>query len=73
MEHVWLPSLLSPNYEVLKDSPSSLVRVSPMPDGKYLWQFRRVVSYAATIEQAREYVEAGAEFFETHRRNPYAT
>lgn len=44
-----------------------------MPDGRYLWQFRKVASYADTVEQAKEYVEAGAEYFDVMHRNPYAT
>jgi hypothetical protein len=36
-----------------------------------MWQFRKTVSYAATIEQAIALVEAGAEYFETMKRNPY--
>lgn len=43
-----------------------------MPDGRYLWQFRKVASYAPTVDQAKDYVEAGAEYFQTMRRNPYA-
>lgn len=71
MDHVWLPSTLSRDYEFLKGSPNSMVRTKPMPDGRYLWQFRKVASYAPTVAAAKEYVEAGAEFFSVHKRNPY--
>jgi 2-methylisocitrate lyase-like PEP mutase family enzyme len=30
-----------------------------------------VASYADSIDQAKAYVEAGAEFFAVFRRNPY--
>lgn len=72
MNHVWLPSPISPKYVLLQGFTSAMVRTEPMPDGRYLWQFRKVYSYAATVEQAKDYVEAGAEFFDTFRRNPYA-
>jgi hypothetical protein len=59
-------------YLILQGCKDAMVRTAPMPDGRYLWQFRKVVSYAATVEAAKDYVEAGAEYFETMRRNPYA-
>jgi hypothetical protein len=71
-EHVWSPHPQNGNYILLKGSPDALVRVKPMPDGRYLWQFRKVVSYAPTIQIAKNAVEAGAEFFQVMRRNPYA-
>lgn len=71
MNHVWHPSPISPKYVLLQGFTSAMVRTEPMPDGRYLWQFRKVASYAATVEQAKEYVEAGAEFFDVFRRNPY--
>lgn len=69
--HVWKPHARHAAYIELQGSKDSLVRVQPMPDGRYLWQFRKVVSYAATVDAAKDYVEAGAEFFEVMRRNPY--
>lgn len=72
MDHVWLTHKTMPHYLLLQGYTNALVRVEPMPDGRYLWQFRKVVSYANTIEQAKDYVEAGAEYFQTMRRNPYA-
>lgn len=71
LPHVWQPHPRMPYIE-LAGSRDSLVRTKPAPDGRYLWQFRRVVGYAATVDQAREYVEAGAEFFGAMHRNPYA-
>ena len=55
----------------LNDAQNASVRVKPMPNGKFMWQFRKVVSFAATVEEAKEYVEAGLEYFETMRCNPY--
>jgi hypothetical protein len=77
MDHIWHPSLVMPTkYLLLQGFTSAMVRTDPMPDGryrgKYLWQFRKTVGYADTVDQAKDYVEAGAEFFDTFRRNPYA-
>jgi hypothetical protein len=72
MDHVWHPSPVSTKYILLQGFTSAMVRTEPLPGGLYLWQFRKVVGYTATIEEAKEFVEAGAEFFETFRRNPYA-
>lgn len=72
MNHVWLPHPHNKDYLLLQGFTNALMRVKPMPSGRYLWQFRKFASYADTPEQAREYVEAGAEFFATMRRNPYA-
>lgn len=69
--HVWHPHPHNPNYALLQGFTNALVRTEPMPNGKYLWQFRKVASYAATIAEAKEYVEAGAEFFQAFHRNPY--
>jgi hypothetical protein len=68
----WKPHATNPRYVVLEGQKDSLVRTAPMTDGRYLWQFRKIVSYAASVAAAKEYVEAGAEYFETMRRNPYA-
>jgi hypothetical protein len=70
MEHVWAPR--ATHWLQLQGPSHALVRVRPMHDGKYLWQFRDTVSFADTVEQAKDYVEAGAEFFSVMRRNPYA-
>lgn len=70
MQHTWKPR--AQNWLQLDGTSHALVRTKPMPDGRYLWQFRKVVSFAPTIEAAREFVEAGAEFFDVMRRNPYA-
>lgn len=72
MQHTWKPRTESPHWLELQGSARAFVRTRPMPDGRYLWQFRKVVSYAPTIDAAKEYVEAGAEFFEVMHRNPYA-
>lgn len=71
-DHVWHPHPRNPEWLLLQGFTNAMVRTRPMPDGRYMWQFRKVASYADTVESAREYVEAGAEFFESFRRNPYA-
>lgn len=72
-DHVWQPCANSPDkWLFLQGYTCASVRLKPSPNGRFMWQFRKVVSYADTVESAREYVEAGAEFFETFRRNPYA-
>ena len=59
-------------YVRLADRDNAMVRCKPSPGGKgYMWQFRKVVSYAPTIQDAIAYVEAGAEFFDVMKRNPY--
>jgi hypothetical protein len=68
--HTWLPAH-NPDYLLLQGYSSALVRTKPMPNGKYLWQFRKVAGYADTPEAAKDYVEAGSEYFQTFRRNPY--
>ena len=52
---------------------NAAVRRWPSPNGKHMWQFRKTVSYASTVSEAKEYVEAAAEFFDVMRRNPYGT
>lgn len=69
MEHIWKPR--AQKWLQLEGPSHALVRTEPMPNGKYLWQFRRVVSFADTLEEAKNYVEAGAEFFAVMHRNPY--
>lgn len=60
-------------YVLLDGNASMSVRCKPCPMGSgYMWQFRKTVSYAPTIEQAINYVEAGKEFFDVMRRNPYS-
>ena len=71
MQHTWHPHPTMP-YLLLQGFTNALVRITPMPDGRYLWQFRKVVSYADTVDKAKDYVEAGAEYFDSFRRNPYA-
>lgn len=58
-------------YVMLEGHKDTLVRTVQSQNGQYLWQFREVCSYAATIEQAKDFVEAGVEYFEVMRRNPY--
>lgn len=72
MEHIWQQHERVPYYLVLASARHAMVRTDPMPNGRYLWQFRKVVGYADSVESAKEYVEAGAEFFDVMRRNPYA-
>lgn len=55
---------------VLDGQPNQAVRCKPDRNG-YMWQFRKTIAYAATIEQAIAFVEAGAEFFNVMKRNPY--
>ena len=56
---------------ILNDT--ACVCCKPDPTGKgYLWQFRKIYSFAPTIGDAINYVEAGQEFFEVMHRNPYA-
>ena len=71
MQHAWEQHSKLLHWVRLNGRNDSAVRTRPMPDGRYLWQFRKVVSYAETVERAKEYVEAGAEFFDVMRRNPY--
>ena len=70
--HIWQPHPEPFPYLMLKGHKDAFVRTSPSPNGRYLWQFRQVVSYADTVDKAKDYVEAGAEYFEVMRRNPYA-
>lgn len=71
VDPVWSVHSTNPDYVVLEGFTSAQVRTKPLPDGRYLWQFRKMVSYAATVEAAKAYVEAGAEYFQVMRRNPY--
>lgn len=55
---------------ILNDT--ACVCVTPDPTGKgYLWQFRKIYSFASSLIEAMQYVEAGQEFFEVMKRNPY--
>lgn len=69
--HNWRPHASLP-YLVLHGFTDALVRTEPMHDGKYLWQFRKTAGRADTVEAAKDFVEAGAEFFQSMRRNPYS-
>lgn len=70
VDHVWRehPSL---PYLLLQGYTCAQVRTKPLPDGRYLWQFRKVAGYAATLRDAIDCVEAGSEFFQVFRRNPW--
>ena len=70
MDHIWHSHPTMP-YLVLQGFTCASVRTKPCPDGRYLWQFGEVASYADSVDMAKDYVEAGAEYFETMRRNPY--
>jgi hypothetical protein len=72
LDHTWRHTGRDNRFLELADSRDSIVDTRRSPNGRYLWQFRKVASYADTIEQAKDYVEAGAEFFDVMRRNPYA-
>lgn len=72
MNHVWLPHPTNKNWQSLQGVVNGFVRMKPSPDGRYMWQFRLTVSYAESIEAAKQFVEAGAEFFDTMHRNPYS-
>lgn len=73
MEHTWHTHPQTPHYLILAGHANALVRTKAEWNGRYLWQFRNVVSYATTIADAKNYVEAGAEFFEVMHRNPYSS
>lgn len=70
MNHVWHPHPTNARFLLLQGYTNALVDTQPIR-GRYLWQFRKVASYADTIDAAKDYVEAGAEYFQTFRRNPY--
>lgn len=72
MDHVWHPHPTNSRFLLLQGFTNALVDTTIAPNGRYLWQFRKVASYADTVDAAKNYVEAGAEFFQTLRRNPYA-
>lgn len=72
MNHVWHPHPDRSRFLLLQGFTNALVDTVPSPTGKHLWQFRKVASYADSVEKAKDYVEAGAEFFDVFRRNPYA-
>ena len=69
--HTWKPHATMP-YLILDGVANALVRTKPLPCGQYLWQFRKTAGKAATLDKAKDYVEAGAEYFDVMRRNPYA-
>ncbi len=58
--HVWR-EIAGGKWIALAGHKNAVVRVKPSPNGKYLFQYRTVASYADTIERAKEYVEAAAE------------
>lgn len=70
--HVWNPSPRNPRFLELQGVKDAVVDTRTAPNGRFLWQFRKVASYADTIAAAKDYVEAGAEFFSVMRRNPCA-
>jgi hypothetical protein len=70
--HVWHPHPGNSRFLLLQGFTNAVVDTQKAPNGRYLWQFRKVASYADTVEAARSYVEAGAEYFQTMHRNPYA-
>ena len=67
----WIPHRGVVPYDIAEGHRDACVRTVPSPNGLYLWQFRGVCSYAETIAQAKELVEAGIEYFAVFRRNPY--
>lgn len=71
MDHVWHLHPTNSKYLLLQGVTNALVRTEASPNGAHLWQFRKIVSYAKTVMEAKDYVEAGAEFFAVMRRNPY--
>lgn len=70
-DHTWCCHPRIGHYEILQGFTAAMVRTKPSPNGRYLWQFRGVASYADTVREAKDYVEAGAEHFAALRRNPY--
>lgn len=72
LKHVWKTLPHAPSYLQLQVGyRNALVRTIPMPCGRYLWQFRNVSGRAESLRDAIDCVEAGAEFFEVFRRNPW--
>jgi hypothetical protein len=71
VDHVWRAHPNNKSYLVLQGSRNALVRTIALPSGRYLWQFRNVSGAANTLRGALDCVEAGAEFFEVFRRNPW--
>ena len=71
-DHVWHPHPTNPRFLVLQGFTNACVDTRTAPNGRYLWHFRKVASYADSVGAAKDYVEAGAEFFSVMHRNPYA-
>lgn len=68
-QFIWQP--LGPRWLELKCPVDAVVRTEPSPCGAFMWQFGRFVGYASTVAEARDYVEAGAEYYAAFKRNPY--
>jgi len=68
--HTWFPYGSMP-YISLQGYTCATVRTEASPNGRFMWQFRKVVGYCDTVEEAKDMVESGAEFFQTFRRNPW--
>lgn len=69
MEHTWqeLPPLSNGSQYLQMDGlEHALVRITPDPNGEYLWQFGRKSGTVATVEEAKAAVEA----FEEYRHIP---
>lgn len=71
IDHVWKTHPNNHSYLVLQGFTNALVRTIALPGGGYLWQFRKVSGRAATLRDAIDCVEAGAEFFSVFHRNPW--
>jgi hypothetical protein len=69
MQFVW--KRLGNHWLQLECKVDAFVRTEPSPNGQFLWVFGRVSSYASTVAAARDYVEAGAEYYAQFKRNPY--
>ena len=60
-----------PHWLLLQGYTNASVCTRPSPNGRFLWQFRKVCGWAETVRDAIDYVEAGSEFFQVFRRNPW--
>jgi hypothetical protein len=55
------PSQSSAHWLVLRGRANCMVRTTPAHNGRFMFQFRNHVSYADTVAEAKDYVEACVE------------
>jgi hypothetical protein len=58
----WQPHRASP-YLVLQGHADAVVRTVKSPNGQHLWQYGKRYGYAATVEEAKAWVEALADHY----------